>query len=840
MTRVYAFATGGGVKTIHWKQETPLEWEEFVEWLALDAPADHKVCGGYVAGELQLTTGHLGNPDCVGLHRNKRAVECRSMLTLDVDHAGEGFAVDVMMKLGCALAMYTTWSSTPESPRWRLILPLSEDVKPEDYRLLADAVMMDLGASQFDTGSREPERLMHRPSNQGGHYYSHVVEGEPLDVAVWMERVKELGLTAEKTRRAYEGEELYADLTHDQQVAADELVQERVEAWRKVWAEAIGWEEGKADDKGRGWERLTRDCAWAFAKMAATPWMSLDEDAGRELFESVVPSAVLETPECAGKWDDALLVKAGEAPVDPPPWGDFDVWEAAVEPSALESLRDDYQPWDINSDLQLGKRVAREYLSGRYLAWGHTRWARWDGRRWDINVSDDQINGDIREALLDIRKKEIREADRKRDRAMAGGDAEAEKAAMKAHEERMKVVARLAKVGILEAAKKMSRPDLAVRLEDFDGPETADLLNCGNGVVDLKTGVLVKHDPALKFTKMTSTNYVPGAMSPDWDKCLGALPEDVLPWVCKKLGQGATGHPPTDEIVMFMRGGGENGKTTFLLGVRQALGDFYVTVPDKVLNASPGDHSTEFMPLKGARLAVIEELPDGEWLTGTRLKKAEGSETGMTARPIGQDNVTWAPSHCLVATTNYLIQITDIDHGTRRRLCDLNFPRTFSGEERDPELKLRMKLGKTGQHEAALAWLVEGAKASYAEPLQREHMPVSVRADTDAWLMGSNVAEEFMSTALVYSPGSSVLTKDLYSMYKEWAIENGRRPLNDTNFWSKAEKTSLFKMDDVRRLQARDHGDLVTRDGLPRTGPQRLVVAVTWSSEYREHILGFS
>lgn len=834
--RLYNFATGAGLRTVHWDQQEALSWPKFVEWLELEAPADEKECGGYVGGLLQPTEGHKGDPECLALHRNKRAVVSRSMLTLDVDHATVSFGVDAQMELGCAMAMYTTWSHRHDAPRWRLLIPLGGDVTPDQYKLLADAVMHDLGAEQFDAGSREPERLMHRPSTQGG-YQSLVVDGETLSVEAWLARAWELGMaeTAAK-REPYLGDEQYDELTHDQQLAADEMVQERTVAWRKTWSEAVGWPEGHADARGRTWDVLARDTAWAFAKMAATPWMSLDETGAELLYCDIVPEEVRSVLSNE-KWDDLLVGKAAESPVDAPPWGDFDVWDE----TPVEVPLDDYQPWDINSDLQLGKRVAREYLRGRYLAWGHTRWAQWDGKRWDLNVADDQVNGDVREALLDIRKKEIREADRKRDKAMVVADTpDQEKAAMVAHADRMKIIARLAKVGILDAAKKLARPDLAVHMEQFDGPETADMLNCGNGVVNMRTGELLPHDPRLMFTKMTPTRYVQGARHRDWETCVASLPEDARGWVQKKLGQGSTGHAPTDEIVLFMRGGGENGKTTFLLGIRQALGDFYTTVPDKVLNGGQGDHSTEFMPLKGARLAVIEELPDGDWLTGTRLKKAEGSETGMTARPIGQDNVTWTPSHALIATTNHLIQVTDIDHGTRRRLCDLNFPYTYSGDARDSGIKLRVKLGQEGQHEAALAWLVAGAMASYAQPLEREHMPLSVRADTDAWLMASNVVEEFLTLALTYDAGGSVLSSDVYAEYRQWALDNGRKPITDQKFWNRAEKASLFTMEDVKKTVARDLGGLMARDGLPRSGSQRVVTAVTWSQEYKERILGFA
>jgi hypothetical protein len=316
VTREYSYAVGGGLNTLHWTQHCAPSWEAFVEWLGLDDPADHKACGGYVAAELQETTGHLKKPDCVGLHRNKKAIVSRSMATLDVDYAGLSFVADAYLTLDCAMAMYTTWSHTPEKPRWRLIVPLSEDVKPEDYRLIIDALMLELGQEQFDNGSREPERLMHRPSTQGS-YRAHVFEGEPLDVQAWLGRARALGLE-EKLKQpvVYSGDDQYATMTVDQQRAADELVQERAELWRKAWAEAELWDEDHRDERGRGWEALARDCAWAFAKLAATPWTSLDEDGADLLYHDVVPDVVRDALP-ADKWHAGLVAKAADGPVDP-------------------------------------------------------------------------------------------------------------------------------------------------------------------------------------------------------------------------------------------------------------------------------------------------------------------------------------------------------------------------------------------------------------------------------------------------------------------------------------------------------------------------------------------
>lgn len=316
--REYAFASGAH-NAYHWNNHDALSWEGFLEWLALDDPANRKACGGYVAGELQETTGHPKKPDCVGLHRRADAIVKRSVAVLDADAASATFFLDISMELaGTALAMYTTWSHTPENPRWRLLIPLSEDVKPRDYRLIVKALMHDLGPEQFDKGSSEPERVMFRPSTQGS-YHAHVVDGEPLDVDVWLARAEELKL-ADEDQPKTEFHSTYDELTEDQQREADAYVERIITHWRELYADAVTWAEDERDDKFRGWEALSRDGAWALARLAACPWTNIDETGAELMYHEVLPAEMAENADCGGKWYDGIVERAAEKGADAPPW----------------------------------------------------------------------------------------------------------------------------------------------------------------------------------------------------------------------------------------------------------------------------------------------------------------------------------------------------------------------------------------------------------------------------------------------------------------------------------------------------------------------------------------
>jgi putative DNA primase/helicase len=152
-----------------------------------------------------------------------------------------------------------------------------------------------------------------------------------------------------------------------------------------------------------------------------------------------------------------------------------------------------------------------------------------------------------------------------------------------------------------------------------------DLINVANGVIDLRTGELGDHDPNLLFTKITEVRYVPGATSPDWDIARNALPAEVADWLQVRIGQAATGHPTSDDILPVAQGGGANGKTTLFGSVQKALGEHAVVVPDRLILNRASDHPTELMTLRGTRFALIEETPESRRLDTKRLKDLSGS-----------------------------------------------------------------------------------------------------------------------------------------------------------------------------------------------------------------------
>src|SRR6187551_103601 len=151
-----AIATAPKRDSKTWKNEV-ITWDDFKKWC--DKPGNIKESGNYVFGRLN------------GTRRSKQTIEARSALTLDVDFPAGGFITDVQM-LPFNLVWHTTYSSQPESERYRIIIPLDREVTPAEYGACVIVVMDMLGTEQFDMGSIQAERYMFKPAAQRPDFYS--------------------------------------------------------------------------------------------------------------------------------------------------------------------------------------------------------------------------------------------------------------------------------------------------------------------------------------------------------------------------------------------------------------------------------------------------------------------------------------------------------------------------------------------------------------------------------------------------------------------------------------------------------------------------------------------
>lgn len=107
----------------------------------------------------------------------------RSVLTLDLDHL-ESWDIDEIQKTyeKYAYLVHSSHSHSQDSPRLRLVMPLSRDVSPEEYEPLARRVASLLEMDMFDDSTYQYSRIMFRPScSSDGDRHLDINEGAWLD-----------------------------------------------------------------------------------------------------------------------------------------------------------------------------------------------------------------------------------------------------------------------------------------------------------------------------------------------------------------------------------------------------------------------------------------------------------------------------------------------------------------------------------------------------------------------------------------------------------------------------------------------------------------------------------
>lgn len=137
--------------------------------LSKDRQGSIKDVGGFVGGYLRDGK------------RGRGSVAHRQVVALDVDFGGLD-AWEAFCLLDRAGVMYSTHKHTPESPRYRIVFPLSRNVKPGEYEAVARVVASWLGIDHFDDTTYQPSRLMYYPSTPtDGEYLFECVDAQAID-----------------------------------------------------------------------------------------------------------------------------------------------------------------------------------------------------------------------------------------------------------------------------------------------------------------------------------------------------------------------------------------------------------------------------------------------------------------------------------------------------------------------------------------------------------------------------------------------------------------------------------------------------------------------------------
>ena len=315
-----------------------------------------------------------------------------------------------------------------------------------------------------------------------------------------------------------------------------------------------------------------------------------------------------------------------------------------------------------------------------------------------------------------------------------------------------------------------------VRTPVAEWDRNPELLGVRNGVVNLRTGELMKGEPGMRITKRTPAAYERGMRAVQWEQFLDFATggdKELCAWLQLAAGYTLTGRNDLDVFfIVFGRPG--SGKSTFLEALSHVLGEQYsIQLPVAALiDDGRGDAQDEYYraQLPGRRMAVFSEWPAGKKTKEDSIKQLTGDLT-MTGRHPGGQPFTFQSQTKLWLGTNVLPAIND--SAMWRRIRAIPFP--YVPEVPNPDLKVWLS-DPEGGLPAVMAWCVEGAvkvlNAASRDPLG---WCTAVRDASAEYQTQEDRMGQFLDEETVAGPGRTVSVSVLFETYREWADSRGEK-----------------------------------------------------------------
>lgn len=337
-----------------------------------------------------------------------------------------------------------------------------------------------------------------------------------------------------------------------------------------------------------------------------------------------------------------------------------------------------------------------------------------------------------------------------------------------------------------------SDPRILVPVETWDSSE--HLLGVRNGVVDLRTGELLKGRPDLHITRRAPVSYNQGLTNVRWQQFLDFATggdKEYQEWLQKAAGYTITGMRKYD-VMFLVYGPGGSGKNTMIEAIVKCLGtqEYAWPMDSSILASGDGNaHGSDlyhWAEIRGRRMVWVDELPDSERLKENSVKKLTGSSE-ISARSPGEKPFTFASQAKLWITTNHRPIITDDAMWRRIRAI----PLTRVPEKPDPDLKEYL-FDPEGGLPAVLSWAVEGAVKIYGSS-ERDALGwcTAVAEASQIYRRNEDRIGIFLSEETQQSEGATVLVKHLFNQYRFWSEDRGEKPMTMTAFQKKLAERNI-------------------------------------------------
>ena len=447
--------------------------------------------------------------------------------------------------------------------------------------------------------------------------------------------------------------------------------------------------------------------------------------------------AVLIIPEgMPPKWDAAVALA---------PSSDFDVVKFVATGECLPFEKANVADIGLafaHGDWRTEHGIAQVFTivyseTWKYCAtWG--MWLRWNGHRWiqDQVLAVQYLAREVSHAASQLADKEGTRA-------------------------------KLASAATASNIERLARADPGHRTSADQWDADPLLLNCIDGVVDLRDGTLLAPDPSSLLTK--SAKATPSGDCPLWLEFLKVVTggdQQLILYLQRVIGYCLTGLT-TEHALFFLYGTGANGKSVFLNVISDILGDYAKMAPmDTFMESRSDRHPTDLAGLRGARFVCAIETEQGRRWSESKIKAITGGDI-ISARFMRQDFFEFKPQFKLLIAGNHKPSISNVDEAMSRRIHLVPFTVFIPPEKRDKNLTEKLLEERDG----ILAWAIQGLLQW--QELGGLYPPEIVTTATKEYLEAKDSIGRWLEDMCELDINAFTSSLALYSSWKVWADEYG-------------------------------------------------------------------
>jgi putative DNA primase/helicase len=348
----------------------------------------------------------------------------------------------------------------------------------------------------------------------------------------------------------------------------------------------------------------------------------------------------------------------------------------------------------------------------------------------------------------------------------------------------------------IDSLIKLSKSSMLKSADEFDA--SPFLFNCKNGVYDMSTGEFRNHTYTDYSTNISDVEYKPGEPCKKWDAFLDKiLPKDIQEFLQMSVGMAAVGRV-YEEAMIFMIGGGSNGKSTIANILSAVFGDYSITLqPDIITATRDGKTPPDFAEVRGKRLVFLSETEEGDRLSVKALKRLSSNEK-QSARRLYSMPETFEPSHTVFYSTNHKPRIGSNDNGTWRRIKNIPFEYQISVDEKITDFAEQVIKEESS---GVLEWCMEGARMFIENGMKLKTPDIIVKATEEYKenedYLGMFIKDKCYVGILTTEEGGVNRIRcgasELYRAYKDYCQENNYYYKNVSDFNNQMEQVQGVK-----------------------------------------------